>query len=197
MKFNQDLCLNLQYDFGKMNLTLGSVVPLAMFLCPKAKRAWPLGPHLVSAEEAVTTILPWWQLKEGPKRSSRHGNDKKLDHLRPWQKLRWRLGWGRLGGQEESTSAQCPTLLCKEPYSARKKLCSEEKLCSTGELCCGGWWLVVGAHKCYKWMAGGSEGLGRPPLENCNKSTRRESRCERSRVTTISSNRQRRVGIEN
>ena len=44
--------------------------------------------------------------------------------------------------------------------------------------------VVVGAHKCYKWMAGGSEGLGRPPLENCNKSTRRESRCERSRVTT-------------
>ena len=26
-----DLCLNLQYDFGKMNSTLGSVVPLAMF----------------------------------------------------------------------------------------------------------------------------------------------------------------------
>ena len=36
MKFNQDLCLNLWYDqigyFGKMNSTLGSVVPLAMFL---------------------------------------------------------------------------------------------------------------------------------------------------------------------
>ena len=31
MKFNQDLCLNLRYDFGKMNSTLGSVVPLAMF----------------------------------------------------------------------------------------------------------------------------------------------------------------------
>ena len=31
MKF-EDLCLNLQYDFGKMNSTLGSVVPLAMFL---------------------------------------------------------------------------------------------------------------------------------------------------------------------
>ena len=31
MKFNQDLCLNLQYDFSKMNSTLGSVVPLAMF----------------------------------------------------------------------------------------------------------------------------------------------------------------------
>ena len=30
MKFDQDLCLNLQYDFGKMNSTLGSVVPLAM-----------------------------------------------------------------------------------------------------------------------------------------------------------------------
>ena len=32
MKFDQDLCLNLQYDFGKMNSTLGSVVPLAMFV---------------------------------------------------------------------------------------------------------------------------------------------------------------------
>ena len=35
MKFNQDLGLNLWYDpigyFGKMNSTLGSVVPLAMF----------------------------------------------------------------------------------------------------------------------------------------------------------------------
>ena len=35
MKFVQDLCLNLWYDpigyFGKMNSTLGSVVPLAMF----------------------------------------------------------------------------------------------------------------------------------------------------------------------
>ena len=34
-KFDQDLCLNLWYDplgyFGKMNSTLGSVVPLAMF----------------------------------------------------------------------------------------------------------------------------------------------------------------------
>ena len=26
-----DLCLNLRYDFGRMNSTLGSVVPLAMF----------------------------------------------------------------------------------------------------------------------------------------------------------------------
>ena len=32
MKFDQDLCLNLQSDFGKMNSTLGSVVPLAMFI---------------------------------------------------------------------------------------------------------------------------------------------------------------------
>ena len=35
MNFDQDLCLNLWYDpigyFGKMNSTLGSVVPLAMF----------------------------------------------------------------------------------------------------------------------------------------------------------------------
>ena len=33
MKFDQYLWLNLQYDFGKMNSTLGSVVPLAMFGC--------------------------------------------------------------------------------------------------------------------------------------------------------------------
>ena len=36
MKFDQDLCLKLWYDpigyFGKLNSTLGSVVPLAMFL---------------------------------------------------------------------------------------------------------------------------------------------------------------------
>ena len=32
MKFDQDLCLNLKYDLGKMNSTLGSVVPLAMFV---------------------------------------------------------------------------------------------------------------------------------------------------------------------
>ena len=32
MKFDQELFLNLQYDFGKMNSTLGSVVPLAMSL---------------------------------------------------------------------------------------------------------------------------------------------------------------------
>ena len=45
MKCDQDLCLNLWYDpigyFGKMNSTLGSVVPLAMFICktfPKEQR---------------------------------------------------------------------------------------------------------------------------------------------------------------
>ena len=36
MKFDQDLCLNLWYEptgcFGKLNSTVGSVVPLAMFL---------------------------------------------------------------------------------------------------------------------------------------------------------------------
>ena len=30
-EIDQDLRLNLRYDFGKMNSTLGSVVPLAMF----------------------------------------------------------------------------------------------------------------------------------------------------------------------
>ena len=48
-KFDQDLCLNLWYDplgyFGKMNSTLGSVVPLAMFplraLGKKSQKAIP------------------------------------------------------------------------------------------------------------------------------------------------------------
>ena len=44
MKFDQDLCLNLWYDpigyFGKINSTLGSVVPLAMFFCNLTFR-WP------------------------------------------------------------------------------------------------------------------------------------------------------------
>ena len=31
LQFDQDLRLNFRYDFGKMNSTLGSVVPLAMF----------------------------------------------------------------------------------------------------------------------------------------------------------------------
>ena len=31
-EFDQDLRLNLRYDLGKMNSTIGSVVPLAMFL---------------------------------------------------------------------------------------------------------------------------------------------------------------------
>ena len=39
MKFDQDLCLNLLYDIGKMNSTLGSVVPLAMFKLP-LETAW-------------------------------------------------------------------------------------------------------------------------------------------------------------
>ena len=40
MKFDQDLCLNLQYDFGKMNSTLGSVVPLAMFWITYWEDVW-------------------------------------------------------------------------------------------------------------------------------------------------------------
>ena len=47
MKFDQDLCLNLQYDFGKMNSTLGSVVPLAMFEI----ELFVPSPKLVSAYE--------------------------------------------------------------------------------------------------------------------------------------------------
>ena len=45
-KFDQDLCLNLWYDplgyYGKMNSTLGSVVPLAMFyfLFYKLEQNW-------------------------------------------------------------------------------------------------------------------------------------------------------------
>ena len=41
MKFDQDLGLNLSYDplsyFGKLNSTLESVVPLAMFLLRELK----------------------------------------------------------------------------------------------------------------------------------------------------------------
>ena len=44
MKFEQDLCLNLWYDpigyFGKMNSTLGSVVPLAMFFFYLSAVSW-------------------------------------------------------------------------------------------------------------------------------------------------------------
>ena len=36
-EFDQDLRLNLRYDFGKMNSTLGSVVPLAMFFHRKSQ----------------------------------------------------------------------------------------------------------------------------------------------------------------
>ena len=45
MKLDQDLCLNLLYDplgyFGKMNSTLGSVVPLAMFSSHTLLFMWP------------------------------------------------------------------------------------------------------------------------------------------------------------
>ena len=48
MKFDQDLCLNLRYDFGKMNSTLGSVVPLAMFTIIVTKMALLVTLHWVS-----------------------------------------------------------------------------------------------------------------------------------------------------
>ena len=67
MKFDQDLCLNLQYDFGKMNSTLGSVVPLAMFemsLSP-ANMANSWGPgsrntqyYISQRAESTLTYLP-------------------------------------------------------------------------------------------------------------------------------------------
>ena len=48
MKFNQDLCLNLRYDFGMMNSTLGFVVPLAMFyLRSDMDLAMPTPGHLL------------------------------------------------------------------------------------------------------------------------------------------------------
>ena len=49
MKFDQDLCLNLQYDFGKMNSTLGSVVPLAMFYILKLGLVFGISELICSA----------------------------------------------------------------------------------------------------------------------------------------------------
>ena len=51
MKFDKDLCLYLQYDFGKMNSTLGSVVPLAMFL------------SMIERRRKDTTTCLWISLK--------------------------------------------------------------------------------------------------------------------------------------
>ena len=58
MKFEQDLCLNLWYDpigyFGKMNSTLGSVVPLAMFSFEH--RFWFI----------IVWSIAWLKVKRGP-----------------------------------------------------------------------------------------------------------------------------------
>ena len=60
MKFDQDLCLNLQYDFGKMNSTLGSVVPLAMF--ELELKSWKGGKRREKAEKADLVMqLAFWQ----------------------------------------------------------------------------------------------------------------------------------------
>ena len=55
MKFDQDLPLNLRYDFGKMNSTLGSVVPLAMF------KQWMTRPPCTFTCKFFLCLL--WQVK--------------------------------------------------------------------------------------------------------------------------------------
>ena len=49
MKLDQDLRLNLRYDFGKMNSTLGSVVPLAMFYIIFQTTPGPAPTHLAAS----------------------------------------------------------------------------------------------------------------------------------------------------
>ena len=68
MKCDQDLCLNLCYDlkkfnFGKMNSTLGSVVPLAMFhnmsYVQSEKYKWNTAWQLARGTEAPLTLVPF------------------------------------------------------------------------------------------------------------------------------------------
>ena len=86
-------------------------------------------------------------------------------------------GWGRLGGQEEGTSAQCPqtlfstllllllfsTVLLPVPTLLRPVLQTSATL----------------EDQCYKWMGGGSEGLLRGHRWR-NVIKPEESRCEHS-----------------
>ena len=105
------------------------------FIC-----VWPLGPGLVSSEEAARP-LPAIKVS---------GQSAPLDMVttRNWPICgpgkSCAAGWGRLGGQEEGTSGQC----------------------SNSPLCC--WTSATNAQavlledqQCYKWMVGGSEGLER------------------------------------
>jgi len=67
MKFDQDFCLNLWYDpilyFGKMNSTLGSVVPLAMFYLKKiGKLKMTLTPTTKKAPVRPFTVATRWRL---------------------------------------------------------------------------------------------------------------------------------------
>ena len=57
MKFDQDLCLNLRHDFGKMNSTLGSVVPLAMFPMFSVNEESPISESVSGCVPHTITVL--------------------------------------------------------------------------------------------------------------------------------------------
>ena len=57
MKFDQDLRLNLRYDFGKMNSTLGSVVPLAMFFHSIYEQIFPVLPSFRSGSNPGLAVF--------------------------------------------------------------------------------------------------------------------------------------------
>ena len=60
MKFDQDLCMNLQSDFGKMNSTLGPVVPLAMFALDTDIVQWT---HTKRVRDSFDTYISCRQAK--------------------------------------------------------------------------------------------------------------------------------------
>ena len=79
MEFDQDMCLNLRYDFGKMNSAIGFVVPLAMFIIIESwlhhledmakldiifnDVVWPKLPQEVKAAEVKAQVVKDKRLK--------------------------------------------------------------------------------------------------------------------------------------
>ena len=83
MKFDQDLRFNLRYDFGKMNSTLGSVVPLAMFI----DNHW-LSLFIIDYQWLSVIIIDYHWLSENLKKVN-HCTDSLTHRLTTWiQELR-------------------------------------------------------------------------------------------------------------
>ena len=82
MKCDQDLCLNMWYDpvgyFGKMNSTLRSVVPLAMFtpisdLTNSTKLGTIVRRADLSTPTSISTESIWFRTETGRRSTSRSG----------------------------------------------------------------------------------------------------------------------------